>query len=300
MKYQRGLVCISVGLIVSGFSSCNGPQEPPAVSAAAPAILPSAAAAPLASRPQDFSTSGPLVVENQLEVQSLRDGVIQQIRADVGSRVQKGELLAQLDDRQITADRNAAAAKVKSIAADVSSWEYDSRALKADLDRTEAMYKANLTTKEALEHAQAKYEEDGFEVEREKANLINAQETLESLNFELEKTRIVAPFAGVVARRYVRVGQKVATGDRLFWVTATAPLRVRFTLPDSYVGQLRKGQRLQLTISGFESHAEGKVISVSPVVDAASGTIEAVAELSHPGPELRPGMTATIHLPQPR
>ena len=48
------------------------------------------------------------------------------------------------------------------------------------------------------------------------------------------KTRITAPFSGLVARRYVREGQSVAKGDRLFWITAESPLMMRFTLPEKY------------------------------------------------------------------
>ena len=45
--------------------------------------------------------------------------------------------------------------------------------------------------------------------------LVNAQQTERSLELEMEKTRVRAPFSGIVARRYVRDGQQVAKGDRL-------------------------------------------------------------------------------------
>ena len=67
--------------------------------------------------------------------------------------------------------------------------------------------------------------------------LTNAQAAERSLELEKEKTRITAPFDGIVARRYVRVGQKVAISDRLFWVTAVAPLEVKFTLPERFLGK---------------------------------------------------------------
>jgi membrane fusion protein (multidrug efflux system) len=214
--------------------------------------------------------------------------------------VRKGALLAQLDDRQILADRDAAQAKVKSLEADVQGWVYETKVLQSDLDRAEAMSKAQLITPQELDHARYKVQADKYETERSRQNLINAQDSLRSLNLELEKTRIVAPFDGVVARRYVRVGQKIATGDRLFWITATAPLRLHFTLPERFAGHVNVGEQLAITLADTNQKSVSRVISVSPVVDPASGTIEVVSELVKPPSEARPGMTASIHLPEPR
>ena len=260
------------------------------------AAAPVAASAPKAETPPaEFTASGPIVVENQLDVSAQREGVITRVLADVGRRVRRGETLALLDDRQTAADRDAARAKVKSLEADVKGWEYETKVLEADLDRDEQMMKAQLITQQQLEHARYKVEADKFETERSRQNLINAQASLQSLQLELEKTRVTAPFDGVVARRYVRAGQKVAVGDRIFWVTAVAPLRIRFTLPERFAGHLQMGDSLAITSADVPSELhDAKIISVSPVVDPASGTIEAVAEVVGSSGALRPGMTATV------
>lgn len=278
-----------------GDSGSQAPQKPTTNS-----VVPAAVAAPTGTAPSEFLASGPIVVENQLDIQALREGVVSQISADLGTRVKKGTPLAQLDDRQVLADRDAAQAKVKSLEADVQGWVYETKVLQADLDRAEAMSKAQLITPQELDHARYKVQADKYETERSRQNLVNAQDSLKSLNLELEKTRIVAPFDGVVARRYVRVGQKVAVGDRLFWITATAPLRLRFTLPERFVGHVNLGEQLAVTLADADQKAESRVVSVSPVVDPASGTIEVVTELIKPESEVRPGMTASVHLPEPR
>jgi membrane fusion protein (multidrug efflux system) len=107
----------------------------------------------------------------------------------------------------------------------------------------------------------------------------------------------MAPFGGLVARRYIREGQSVSKGDRLFWVTAEGPLRVRFTLPEKFLGHLKKGQELQVTSSDLpaEKHP-AKIVEVSPVVDPSSGTIEVLAEIVGVRGELRPGMTVAVHV----
>jgi len=289
MKMKKVFIFSALPLLILGCSDTKTVTQ-----AAAP--VPVAKAAPkIETPPAEFTASGPIVVENQLDVSAQREGVITRVLADVGRRVRRGEALALLDDRQTAADRDAAKAKVKSLEADVKGWEYETKVLEADLDRDEQMMKAQLITQQQLEHARYKVEADKFETERSRQNLINAQASLQSLQLELEKTRVTAPFDGVVARRYVRAGQKVAVGDRIFWVTAVAPLRIRFTLPERFAGHLQMGDSLAITSADVPAELhDAKIISVSPVVDPASGTIEAVAEVVGSSGALRPGMTATV------
>jgi len=132
---------------------------------------------------------------------------------------------------------------------------------------------------------------------RVKETLNTAKEEEHSLEIEMEKTKLTAPFNGLIARRYVREGQNVTKGERLFWVTAEAPLLMRFTLPEKYFGKMRTGQPVEVT--GADAPAEkhvAKVKQVSPVVDPSSGTFEVLVELTGDRGSLRPGMTALAHL----
>lgn len=275
--------------------ACDNPRPAPANPAAA---KPAPAPAP----PQEtFVASGPIVVENQVDVAAQREGVVAKVAVDAGTMVRKGQLLGTLDDRQIAADKDAADAKVRSAAADLKGWEGEVKVLQADRERAERMWEAQLITKQDLEHARFKVEADESEVERARENLRTAQATAKSLALELEKTRIVAPFNGVVARRYVRVGERVAMGDRLFWVTAVAPLRVKFALPERFIGHVKKGDELPVTAAdGEQQKHTAKVLQVSPVVDPSSGTIEVLAEVVGAAADLRPGMTANVRLPNPK
>jgi RND family efflux transporter MFP subunit len=285
---------------------CGSSQSGAGTGAKVLAAAEAAPPAPTAPASQDragevITSSGPIVVENQLDVAALRDGVVSQILADTGKMVRKGEPLARLDDRQPVADHEAAQAKLRAIDADVKNWEADVKVLEADLNRARKMWDAQLITKEQLDHAEFKVVADRYELERERQNYANQQDIIHSLELELEKTRIAAPFEGVVARRYVRLGQRVASGDRLFWVTATAPLRVRFTLPERYAGTVRTGESIEVTsIDSPDAKHEAKVIQISPVVDPSSGTIEVLAEITGRAADLRPGMTANVRIVRPR
>lgn len=278
-----GLLLVSC----SGSKPSGSTELAPRVEAAAPAPAP---------RETGFLASGPITVENQVDVSAQRDGVVAAIYADVGRTVHRGELLAKLDDRQLLAEREAAEAKLRSGSFDQKNWEAKVKMDEVDLERAEKMMQADLITKEQLEHARFKLVASRNELEREKQDHVNAQATLRALELELEKTQIRAPFEGVVARRYVRVGQKAAQGDRLFWVTATGPLRVRFTVPERFFGSVSKGADVDVTAMQPDQKYKAKIIDVSPVVDPASGTFEVTAQLVGDTGPLRPGMSANIRL----
>jgi membrane fusion protein, multidrug efflux system len=267
---------------------------------AAPAPSGASAPAPPASIPaidNSFTVSGPLTVEHQLDVLAQRDGVIAELKSEAGARVQAGDLLAQLDDRQVVADLEAARAKTRSIEADLKAWESEARVLQSDFDRAQKMWDAHLITREAFEHAKYKAEADQFDVQRVSELLLNAKETQRSLELELDKTQVRAPFSGIVARRYAREGQQVAKGDRLFWVTAEGPLRVRFTVPEKFIGAIKVGQQLALTVSDFPGQEhKARVVELSPIVDPTSGTFDGMVEvMGAPGP-LRPGMNSILRI----
>ena len=280
-------------------TSCDDGSAPAKVAAAPPDTKtePSVPSTPVPEA-GGYTASGPIVVENQVDVAAQREGLVLQILVEPGTRVNKGQLLAKIDDRQIIADLEAARAKTASIEADLNNWKAEAKVLEADYERARKMWEAQLITQEQFEHAKYKAEADQWDVKRVEQLLINAHDSQQSTELELQKTQITAPFDGVVARRYIRVGQTVSRNERLFWVTATGPLRVRFTLPSRFVNQVNVGQRVALKVPDGDPAIvhQAQVIQVSPVVDPASGTIEALAELIGPTQDLRPGMQADVHL----
>jgi len=292
-SWDLAFVLFLAAIVLVGCSSSPTPT------AAAAAPLPQPATQP--QPPADYIASGPIVVEDQVDLAALRDGVVAEILVEAGAPVTKGQLLARLDDRQLTADRDAAAAKERSTAADLKNWEAAAKVAQSERDRAEQLWNANIIAKEQEEKARYQSEATDYEVERQREDLRYAQEALRSLDLELEKTRITAPFDGVVARRYIRVGQEVAKHDRLFWVSAVGPLRVKFSLPENYLGRVKKGTELVATTSEAADQAhQARIILVSPVVDPSSDTIDVTAELQGPSAGLRPGMIVNLRLQNPQ
>lgn len=291
---RKTIVIMAAALTLAG---CDARQPSAAAPAAAAAPPPhSSVAAPLT----EYIASGPLVVEQQVDVAAQRTGIIVKVAAEVGTSVQKGQVLAELDSRQLAADRDAADAKVKSTQFELEHWQAETRVLDSDRARDEEMFKASLITAKQLEHSKYAVEGAQFESQREEQNLRNSQQSLRSLELELEKTKILAPFAGIVARRYIREGQKVSPGDRMFWVTAMAPIEVRFTLPQEFVGKVRTGQEVEVSsLAHPEKKQAARITLISPVVDPSSGTIEVAARLKGTPPDMLPGMTVNIRVPKP-
>lgn len=283
-------------------SGCGGtqPSTPGVTNAASsptppapPITTPSPAKAPETS----LTVSGPIIVEHQVEVTAQREGVIDKILFDAPSRVKAGTVLARMDDRQIAANLEAARAKSRSIEDDLKNWEAEAEVLKADYVRQQHLWDLGLTSQEQLEHAKYKAESDQWDIKRVKETLNTSREEERALELELEKMEIRAPFDGVIARRYVREGQSVSKGERLFWVTAEGPLLMRFTLPEKAFGHIHTGQTMEVTSADVpgEKH-KARVKEISPVVDPSSGTFEVLIELTGERGSLRPGMTANVRI----
>jgi len=267
--------------------------------AAAPAPAPNNSGKSATSDVPDngLIVSGPIIVEHQVDVTAQRDGVLAKMFFDAPTRVKAGTVLAQMDDRQIVANLEAARAKSRSIEDDLKNWQAEAEVLKADYARQQHLWQLGLTSEEQLQHAQYKAESDQWDIKRVQETLNTSREEERALELELEKTKITAPFDGLIARRYVREGQTVNKGDRLFWVTAEAPLMMRFTLPEKYFGRVHATQEFVVTSPDVpgETHA-ARVKQISPVVDPASGTFEVLVTLTGDRGALRPGMTANLRV----
>lgn len=298
---MQGLIAATAAMIVMvtalGCSSDadRGPGTVAAASTAASAV-PAPANTP-APAPEPIITSGPITVEQQLDIVALRAGVIASLDADVDSSVRAGQIVARLDDRQIAADRSAAAYKVQSLASDLKNWQSEVDVRKTDLQRAEDMRQAGINTQEALDHARYELQATEYEVERQRGEMQGAQASLQSLDLELEKTKLTAPFNGTVSQRYVRLGQYVGIGDKLFQITGTSPMEIRFTLPEKDMAALKRGDLVTVSPTpDFRQTTTASVTHLSPVVDPGSGTIEVTAKLTHNIPGLLPGMVASIRV----
>jgi membrane fusion protein (multidrug efflux system) len=295
---------LTVAMALLSFAGCD---EHPAVEAsAAPASSSSVPATPVAPapaspslmvEPKAFTTTGPLVAERQADVAVERDGRVAEVAAQIGDRVRSGQLLALLDDRALRAAVDSQKAKVASLEAQVGEWESEQKTEEADLRRMEIMLKDNIRSQEDWEHVKYKLDETVQEVARYRADKVGAEADLRSASLQLEQSRVIAPFDGVVGRSSVRQAQEVKKGDVLFWITAEGPLRVLFTVPETAMAAFPAGASLELTTADYPNLRQpARILRVSPVVDPASGSVQVIAAVVQPSPLLRPGMSMQVRL----
>jgi membrane fusion protein, multidrug efflux system len=247
--------------------------------------------------PKSFTTTGPLVAEQQADISAERSGRIVSINVRIGDRVKKGQVLAQLDDRELRSVCEARKARMASARAQLNEWKSEQLTAEADLRRADAMREAKIISEENWEHAKYRVDETIAQVARFREEAAAATADLSTADLQLEQSHIVAPFAGVVGRSTVRLAQEVKPGDVLFWVTAEAPLQVLFTVPETAMAAFTMGKPLELTTADYPSlRQQGRIVRVSPVVDPASGSIQVIGGVVHPSALLKPGMTMQVRL----
>jgi RND family efflux transporter MFP subunit len=304
----RSYFAIAAAPVLIAFLCIGCDSHPSAVdasAAAATATVPPPKATPepanspeaMAADPKSFTTTGPLVAEQQADIAAERNGRIVSINVRIGDHVKKGQLLAQLDDRSLRSTCESQKARMASAQAQLREWEAEQLTAESDLRRADAMRADKIISEENWEHAKYRVDETIAEVARFREEAAAADADLSTANLQLEQSRIMAPFAGVVGRSTVRPAQEVKPGDVLFWITAEAPLQVLFTVPEMAMGAFITGKPLELTTADYPGlHQQGRIVRVSPVVDPASGSIQVIGGVVHHSQLLKPGMTMQVRL----
>lgn len=296
------LLTASAGLLLSaGCDSHPHPQVASAASSETPAASPAPASAPAPpadiAEPKSFSTTGPLVAAQQADIAAERNGRVVNIAVQIGDHVKQGQLLAQLDDRTLHSACDEQKARIASAQASVRAWQAEESGARADLHRYDALREAKIVSEEDWEHVKFKLDETIAQVARYSSEETAAEAGLNVANLQLEQSRIVAPFSGVVGSSSVRPSQQVKAGDVLFWITAEGPLRVLFTVPETSMAAFSVGKPLELTTADYPGlHQAARILRVSPVVDPASGSVQVIGEVVRPSPLLKPGMSMQVRL----
>lgn len=286
------------GVLAAALAAVGCGQEPASKATSTPAPLPAAkptAAAPTAE-PDTLEILTVLSVEHEVDVLAQIDGVVEEIVADQGAAVAKGATLARLDDRDLQAKRDRAKADLDVALNNVKYNEAELKARQAAYRRAQEMRKLGLNSDADLEEAEFKAQGAQFDLDSWRAMVERTRADIRVLEIELEKTRLRAPFSGVVAQRYIRSGQTLAKDDKCFRLSQLAPLQVRFLVPETAARRPRAGDPVNVApVSEGQRVYTARIQKVSPIVDAASGSYDVTAVLTDRDvSELRPGMSVKV------
>lgn len=287
----------SAGLLVAallGPACGSAPEAGKSATAPPPAASPPPAALSGDSETRDILTV--LSVEHEVDLLAQREGVVMEILHDQGSRVQAGTVLGRLDDREIVAQLDRARADLEVAENSAKHNEAELKALQAAYRRAQEMRKLGLNSDADLEEAEYHAKGSEYDLASWRAVVDRTRADIRKLEVDLEKTNLRAPFSGVVARRLIRPGQNVRKDDACFRLSELAPLQVRFLVAETSPRQPRQGESVNVVAtSAPERVYTARILRVSPVVDAASGGIEVMAQLTNPDlQELRPGMAVRV------
>lgn len=197
--------------------------------------------------------AGTVVSLDDADISAEVDGRLVTV-ADEGDQVEKGGILARIDDVLIKAE--LAAAK-----ADVAREEAALTFLRRELDRLQRLAKQNNAAQTQLEQTLSQRDATQNQLEAAKARLQIAQE-------RLDRTVMRAPFAGVVVRRAKRAGEWVSSGDEVLQLVDTQRLEIETTAPVILKAYLSLGQ--VLSVEGSQQQGAARLRAVVPVADTQS------------------------------
>ena len=122
------------------------------------------------------------------------------------------------------------------------------------------------------------------------AELAQAKGRLQAIEAQLADTTITAPRAGKIANREARVGQITSTSEMLFSIIQDGRLELRLQIPETLIGKIKPGQKVQITSNSNRNLAlTGKVREIEPLID--NNTRQATVKVSLPtATNLKPGM----------
>ena len=290
---RRSGVAAALVLAALGVVGCSSESSTKAQSAARPSTPAPSTPMAAASGQEILSV---LSVEHEVDVLAERDGVLVEILQDEGGRVSKGTVLARLDDRQLLAEMDQARASLSVAENNVKYNEAELKARQAAHRRAQEMHKLGLNSQADLEEAEFRATGAEYDLASWRAVVDRTRAEIRKLEIDLEKTRLRAPFGGVVARRYANLGQNVIKDDKAFRVSEMNPLQVRFLVPETAERRPRPGEIVNVVaVSDSQRVYPARITMVSPTVDPASGSYDVTARLTGSDlSELRPGMSVKV------
>ncbi len=227
-----------------------------------------------------YQAIGDIEAEKDVVLISRLGGQISKVYVSEGDKVNEGDLLIKLDDREIKASIEKAIAELKVI--------------EANYENTLSMYKRrkpllekNMVSEEEIEKLEASLNVYKAQIESIKANL-------RALEVQKSYTEIVAPFSGKVADLYVEEGQTVMPQQKICRIISNEDIFVVFKIPQKYINKISLNQKVYVSVEGIGDF-EAKVSYISPYVDKSKMAI-VKAKIIKKGSGLRHGMFANVRV----
>jgi membrane fusion protein (multidrug efflux system) len=255
------LLALFLALVAGGCK--KGPQggfKPPPMPVEIAAVAQSAVT-------DRFEAVGSIQAGEAITVVSEIDAVVERLPFQEGQPVRAGALLAQLDDDQLRAE--------------VARAEAVRDQARATFDRIKAVVSQGAGAPQDLDDAAA--------------TLKVAEANLSLARTRRSKTRVTAPFAGVAGSKRVSPGAYLRAGTIITDLAAIGTVKVTFSVPERYLGLLRRGAAVNLSTPAFPGYQlVGQIDVIDPVLDPGTRNSSVIARVRNPGGRFRPGMSVNV------
>ena len=236
-----------------------------------------------------------------VQVGSQVSGKVAQLFADFNSKVTKGQVLAQIDQKSFKARLSQARAAVKSAKGSLAKANVSATQRKREFDRMAALRPQAFVSQADLDLAETNYRDAEANVDVLQAQLDQAQAALASAELDLGYTTIYSPVDGIVVSRNVDVGQTLAATFQtpiLFMIAQDlTQMQVNANVSESDIGGVKEGTGANFRVDAYpKQFFEGVVTQVrnAPISIQNVVTYDVVITVSNPELKLKPGMTANV------
>lgn len=265
-----------------------------------------------------LKSPGEAVTSMNIVVKAAVGGLIEKLNVEESQHVKRGELLAELDDTEYRLNlERQEAARLKVLSdylvekrfsdkgeLSVAVDEKGVQEAKDAYEKERQQYREGKISQEEYEKASKNYEmvliESGKmkeEVLAAAKNLTQNEIAVKEAQLTLEKTKIRAPFSGIVFDIQVSPHERVSAGTELFTLVNIDRIYVQARVLESEIGKMRVGREVDLKFSAYPGKIfKGKVKAISPVVNPDDRTCKVTIDVANPEEEIKPGMHAEVEI----
>lgn len=250
---------------------------------------------------QTVEASGVINPVKTVNIGSQVSGIIKDIYVDYNSKVQKGQLLAQIDPSLFQAQVNKAQGDLSAARANYqkakSMLVYDEK----NYQRYKKLYQKKYVSKNDVDLAEATYKSDLGQLNATQGQIEQANATLQNNLTNLKYTKIISPVDGVVVSRAVDVGQTVAASFQtptLFMVAQDlTKMQIEVSVSEADIGKVKVGQSVEYSLDGYPDEIfKGTVsqVRLSPTTVSNVVTYTVIVLVNNDDDKLKPGMSANV------
>jgi len=213
-----------------------------------------------------------------------------------GDHFPQGTVLARLDPADFRREQGMAAERLAAATARQAQTEADLELAKVDHRRTEALVRRGSATNSELDTARAKLRNTTAAAEAARREVESARINLQQAEANLAYCTLAVPFPeGTIAARYVENYERVMANQRAFLLLDLSSVSIALGVPDTLVGRLAIGQRIEVTTDALPNERfTGVLHKIGSTADPQTRTYLVEVRVDNPR-GLRPGMVATAH-----